>query len=105
VKVRILSPALDEIVQAAVWYDSKRKGLGAEYWRDVDSILARIEANPLEFAKSEFATAESDIRFAVVRRFNYVIHFVIEPAEVQIISVAHASRKPGYWIRRTRFKS
>ena len=76
-KVRVLSPALDEIVQAALWFDSKRTGLGGEYWRDVDSVFARIEANPLEFAQSEFATAESDIRFALVHRFNYVIHFVM----------------------------
>jgi hypothetical protein len=100
VKVRILSPALDEIVQAALWFDAKRSGLGGEYWQAVDATLMRIATSPLEFARSEFATSESDIRFAVVRRFNYVIRFLLDPAQVQVLSVAHASRRPGYWMRR-----
>jgi toxin ParE1/3/4 len=100
VKVRVLSPALDEIAQAALWFDSKRTGLGQEFWQTIDSALVRIETNPLEFARSEFATADSDIRFALIRRFSFVIHFLVETDEVQIVSVAHAARRPGYWTRR-----
>jgi hypothetical protein len=102
VKARVLSPALEEIAAAALWFDSQRVGLGAEFWQSVDSMLLRIEQNPLGFSRSEFATDDVDIRFAVVRRFNYVIHFVVEPDEVQIVSVAHAGRRPGYWLRRTK---
>ena len=56
----------------------------------------------LGFGKSEFATPELDIRFAVIRRFNYVVHFLVEADEVQILSVAHGARKPGYWLRRSK---
>jgi hypothetical protein len=94
VKVRVLSPALEEIADAALWFDSQRAGLGDEFWRSVDAMLSRIEAAPLGFARSEFATAELDIRFALVRRFNYVIHFLVETDEVAIISVAHGARRP-----------
>jgi hypothetical protein len=102
VNLRVLSPALEEISDAALWLDSQRAGLGIEFWHEVDATLVRIEANPLAFAKSEFATADLDIRFAVVRRFHYVIHFLVEPRDVQIVSVAHGARKPGYWLRRTK---
>jgi hypothetical protein len=100
VKARVLSPALEEIAEASLWFDSQRAGLGDEFWQSVDAMLARIENNPLGFAKSEFATPVLDIRFAVIRRFNYVIHFLVESDEVQIVSVAHGARRPGYWLRR-----
>ncbi len=99
-KAGVLSPALEEIAEAALWFDSQRIGLGDEFWQSVDAMLSRIEENALGFARSEFATPDLDIRFAVVRRFNYVIHFLVEAGEVQILSVAHGARKPGYWLRR-----
>lgn len=99
-KVRVLSPALEEIAQAAIWYDAQRARLGDAFWQAVDSLLQRIEENPLSFSASEFATAKFDLRYAIVWRFNYVVHFLIETDEVVIISVAHASRRPGYWLGR-----
>jgi hypothetical protein len=102
VKTRVLAPALEEIVEAALWFDVQRPGLGNEFWQSVDAVLSRIEKNPLQFAKSEFCKPDIDIRFALVRRFNYVIHFLLEPSEVEIVSVAHPGREPGYWLRRSK---
>jgi plasmid stabilization system protein ParE len=102
VKARVLSPALEEIAEAALWFDSQRAGLGDEFWQSVNATLLRIEQNPLGFGKSEFATEEVEFRFAVVRRFHYVIHFLVEPDEVQIVAVAHGARRPGYWLRRSK---
>ncbi len=100
--VRILSPAIDEIAEAVSWFDGKRPGLGGEFWRSVDETLVQIEQNPIRFAKSDYSTDEIEIRFAVIRRFNFVIHFAVDADEAQIVSVAHAGRKPGYWLRRVR---
>jgi hypothetical protein len=91
---------MEEIAGAALWFDSQRVGLGDEFWQAVDVILQRIEENPFGFAKSEFAAPGLDVRSALVRRFSYVIHFLIEADEVQVISVAHGARKPGYWLHR-----
>jgi len=102
VKVRALAPALEEIIEAALWFDSQRVGLGAEFWHSTDAVFSRIADNPDAFAKSEFATAEYDFRSAMVRRFNYVVHFLVEANEVQIVCVAHGARRPGYWLRRTK---
>jgi hypothetical protein len=98
----VLSPAVDEIAQAAEWFDSQRTGLGVEFWDAVDAAISRVEEAPLGFAKSEFAKPDTDIRFAIVARFHFVIHFLIEPNEVQILSVAHAGRRPGYWLGRVK---
>lgn len=98
--MRVLSLALDEISVAALWFDAQRPGLGNEFWQSINAALSEIERSPLTFSKSDFATPDSDIRFAVVRRFNYVIHFLIESDEIQVVSVAHGARRPGYWLRR-----
>jgi hypothetical protein len=97
VKVRVLSPAQQEIAAAAEWFEQRRMGLGHEFWKAVDSILDRIETNPGQFARSEFATDGVDLRFALVDRFRYVIHFLVNGDDIQILSVAHGSRNPGYW--------
>lgn len=99
-KARVLSSAIEEIAQAALWFESRRPGLGSEFWRLTDATLQEIEHNPLRFAKSDYATDEFEIRFALIRRFNYVVHFALDEQEVQIVSVAHAGRQPGYWLRR-----
>jgi hypothetical protein len=105
VNVRVLAPALEEIAEAALWLEKQRTGLGDEFWQSVDAMLLRIEANPSGFAKSEFATEQIDLRFAVIRRFNYVVHFLVEADEAQVVSVAHGARRPGYWLRRTKYDS
>jgi hypothetical protein len=33
VKLRVLSPAIEEIADAALWFDSQRVGLGDEFWQ------------------------------------------------------------------------
>ena len=103
-KLRVLSPALDEIATAALWLDSQRRGLGHEFWQPLDETLQRIEQRPMEFGRSDVATSDLDLRSAIVRRFNYVIHFLIEGEEVQIVAIAHAARRPGYWLRRVKSK-
>jgi hypothetical protein len=59
VTVRVLSPAIEKIADAALWYELQRPGLGTEFWRAVDAVLSDIESNPFRFAKSEFATPNS----------------------------------------------
>jgi hypothetical protein len=98
----VLSPAIEEIADAALWYETQRAGLGSEFWRAVDAVLSDIETNPFRFAKSEFATPELDFRAAMVSRFKYVVHYLVESQECQIVAVAHASREPGYWLVRAR---
>jgi len=100
VKVRVLSPALEEIAEAAKWYESQRAGLGSEFWKAVDTTLVEIDENPRRFGTSEFATADSEIRFAIFRRFRCVVHFLVEQDECQVVSVAHGARQPGYRLRR-----
>ena len=99
-KTRILSPALEEIVGAATWYDSQAAGLGGEFWQIVDDTMKAIGQNPHRYPQSEFATSDLDLRYVYIKRFKHIVHFAIESSEVLVVAVTHAARKPGYWINR-----
>jgi hypothetical protein len=41
------------------------------------------------------------IRKATIQRFPYVIAFEKHEQDVLVLAVAHAKRRPLYWLRRT----
>ncbi len=90
--VRFRVEALSEYEDAADWYEQQRTGLGDDYVAEVESVIARISANPLLHAK-----VYGDVRKAVVKRFPYIVLYLVEPTEIVIVSVFHTSRNPDVW--------
>ena len=46
-------------------------------------------------------------RFRLVKleRYNYIVYYEqVTEKDVYVFAIAHGSRKPGYWLRRTRRK-
>lgn len=43
------------------------------------------------------AVYEGDVRYCPLRRFPNVILYRLQDSTVQIITVMHPSRRPGYW--------
>lgn len=97
--LRVLPEAEAELQSAAVWYEQKRRGLGIEFVavvdRAFDSILENPEACPAW-------RADRPYRKHFLKRFPYVVLFRIDAPTVEIIAVAHAKRRPGYWLDRLR---
>ncbi|MBL8867531.1 MAG: type II toxin-antitoxin system RelE/ParE family toxin [Gemmataceae bacterium] len=90
--VRFRVEALSEYEDAADWYEQQRTGLGDDFVAEVESVIARISANPLLHAK-----VYGDVRKAVVKRFPYIVLYLVEPTEIVIVSVFHTSRNPDVW--------
>jgi plasmid stabilization system protein ParE len=58
----------------------------------------RIRANP-----DVGAPFDTEFRWLKVGRFRYIIYYGSRsPGVIEIFAIAHASRRPGYWLRRTR---
>ncbi len=54
----------------------------------------------LHWVKSEpliFRCFEDDFRKVKVGKFRYLVIFRIRGDEVQVLAIAHTSRRPGYW--------
>lgn len=78
----------------------RRRGaaLRARLMQAVADATARIAADP-----GVGAPAFVDYRWVKVGRFRYLLYYrQLAPDLIQVYAVAHTSRRPGYWLRRTR---
>ena len=93
--------SLDEITDAAAWYDGKRQGLGAELLEDVESVLAALPRRHASFPRLDLPI-EPVIRRALLARFPYALVFLELDSELRVLAVAHAKREPGCRLHRLR---
>ncbi len=81
--------AQDELIEAAIWYDDRRDGLGDDF---VDAVSAQVDS--ICRMPELFPIVHEDVRQAILRRFPYVVYFRLVGERVLIVSVFHASRDP-----------
>ena len=82
--------AAQEFDDSIAYYESKREGLGGEFRAIIEQSFQRIADNPERFPK-----VRGEVRRTVIlRRFPFVIHFLIEAKRIVILSVFHTSREP-----------
>ncbi|MCP3927802.1 MAG: hypothetical protein GY705_01735 [Bacteroidetes bacterium] len=71
-KAIILPLVKEDISNAAAWYNSKQKGLGKRFTKEVRSKVLLIRQNP------EISTIRyDDIRTTVLDVFPFMIHYTI----------------------------
>jgi plasmid stabilization system protein ParE len=81
-----------EYADAALWYEERRAGLGAEFASEVERAIEAIARNP-----ARFPIIHRDVRCIRARRFPYSVFFRIETTRVVILAVFHARRNPLTW--------
>ncbi len=100
-RLRVSPEAEEELGEAVLWYEARRTGLGVELVAVVDAALEAIVASPRSFP---LWRSDRDYRRMVLERFPYIVFFRLDAAddEALVVAVAHASRRPGYWVGRLR---
>jgi toxin ParE1/3/4 len=94
----VLPEAEEEISAAAEWYESQKTGLGVELMAEVDEALVDIADRPEAWPLWRDDRA---YRKRLLTRFPYVIFYeLVGRDRVDVVAVAHARRKPGYWLER-----
>lgn len=100
-RVELHPEAHAELRATAVWYDERRPKLGDEFIAEVSNVLDRIGEAPASFpAWLGTSAAPLSIRRAVVNRFPYVIAFEVHFGHTLVLAIAHAKRRPLYWLSR-----
>ncbi|MCB9361635.1 MAG: type II toxin-antitoxin system RelE/ParE family toxin [Flavobacteriales bacterium] len=84
--------AKKDFIAAYNWYESIRKGLGAEFELSIDASVLYIARNPSIFQK-RYKT----IRICFIDRFPYGIHFLIDKKIVRILAIFHTNKNPTNW--------
>jgi plasmid stabilization system protein ParE len=102
VRLELHPEARAELRSAALWYDERRPGLGDEFISEVSAALDRIgDAQESYPPWPRTRAAGPVIRKATIPRFPYVIAFEEHEQHLLVLAVAHAKRRPLYWLTRT----
>lgn len=101
-RVRILEEASQEAIEAAAWYEYEQPGLGAEFFAAVDAAIDVIEENFLPLSPLPEEAGDTGARRLILERFPYDLVAIELSEETVVIAVAHHSRKPGYWLGRSK---
>lgn len=97
-----LDPAVvDEIHDAAAWYEERRLGLAADLLGEVEQTLEQIALRPATFPRLAAMPQDLVVRSALLDRFPYALIFLPLPTgDLRVVAFAHAKRRPGYWLWR-----
>ena len=86
-----------EAIEAAVWYDDQRLGLGEEF---LDAIELSLDLSLRRRVPGSPVADLDDVRRVPVSRFPYHLIFLTSPEEIVVVAVMHERRRPTYWIDR-----
>ena len=95
--VAFRNEAMRELVDAFEWYESERAGLGDEFLTAVASAIRTIRRTP-----GRFRILDRRTRRALVKRFPYLLLFVVEDRSILVTAVFHLKRNPHRWSDRVR---
>ncbi|MBN1506831.1 MAG: type II toxin-antitoxin system RelE/ParE family toxin [Sedimentisphaerales bacterium] len=87
-----LPAARQDIADAFAWYEQQGSGLGLDFLRHVEAVVAEIQRHP-----AMYPAVLDDYRRALVRRFPYVIFYAVEPERIVVYAVFHCSQNPDKW--------
>jgi hypothetical protein len=96
-KLHILREAEDELTQAVQYYEDITPGLGIRLKHQVKQGICWIENN-----YDSPSVRPKGYRRLNCKSFPYYIDYFVKDAEIFIVAIANASRRPEYWLKRTR---
>jgi toxin ParE1/3/4 len=92
-KSLILLPRAEvDLIDAAIWYETERAGLGRAFEVDFDQTMSRVQASAQQFPE-----LEPEVRRAMLDRFPYGIFFLVGDDLVTVFAVLHLHRDPEAW--------
>ena len=81
-----------EVLVSAAWYAERSPVAGQAFLLELDHIVEQILESPDRWPLSLHRT-----RRIVFPRFPFSVFYRVSGGVVEIIAVAHQSRRPGYW--------
>jgi len=84
-----------EMVESAKYYESQQNDLGKRFLESVQSSINHIRINP-----DIYQIIHENIRRCQTKIFPFGIIFREQKNQIEIITVMHLKREPGYWKER-----
>ena len=96
----LLGEALDELREAAEWFSDRSPELGDALLDEVDRMILHLRQHPDLGTPVQLRRRTPGLRRVALRRFRYVLFYRVQDGLLQVVAVAHSSRRPGYWVQR-----
>lgn len=90
--------AESDVYDGYEWYESKQKKLGEEFLENLDEAKKAITNNP----KTYPVRYKKKVRVFVVNRFPYLILYVVNGKDIDVISVFNTNQHPKRWKERVK---
>ena len=89
--------AVEDVVEAAAWYEAHASGLGDQLIDEILDATRRAQENP-ELCRIVYR--EGGIRRVLTNRFPYRIFFSVVGETLYVQAVLHGARHDRRWIER-----
>jgi plasmid stabilization system protein ParE len=91
-QVSLLPQADEEIREAFHWYFARSPFAADAFRAEVVAAVDSLAEDPMMWP------ADADgVRFYILQRFPYTIHYEVTGSDVTVLAVAHQRRRPGCW--------
>jgi plasmid stabilization system protein ParE len=90
--IEILEAAAREFDEAFDWYAERSHGAAIGFASALDRVLEKILADPKRFGRTY-----AGCQYCKLDRYPYCAIYLHSDANVTVVAIAHAKRRPGYW--------
>lgn len=88
--------AVDEAAAARQWYEERSAKAAEAFVAELDRGVESLRESPLRWPPDA-----QDVRRLLLKRYPFALVYRVKLDEIQVLAVAHLSRRPGYWRERT----
>lgn len=95
--INFLPEVETDVQEAYKWYEEQLTGLGEDFLLSTDAAINSILRTPLHNQ-----VTYKQVRKLKTKRFPFGIFYVVQGSLITVISIAHLSRHPRTWKKRSR---
>ncbi|MFT4188951.1 MAG: type II toxin-antitoxin system RelE/ParE family toxin [Aeromicrobium sp.] len=95
--------AIGDLDDGYQWHEERQPGLGSDLAAELDVLIKQAMASPLQQKQYEHPKLPAGwrVRKIQLRRFSeYGLIYTVVENTFWVVAVAHAKRRPGFWIDR-----
>jgi plasmid stabilization system protein ParE len=97
-RITLHPSAEDELLESERFYKERGgRDLALDFVERVQTSLRVVAANPRRFP---FLAKCPNVQKCRITRFPFSIYYIERAEDIWIIALAHAKRRPGYWLDR-----
>ena len=99
-KVKVSTEAVEELIEAAAWYELEVPGLGDQLIDTFEQATIRLGKPNPPLVPLIGEAARLGAKRLILQRFPFSIVILTDHQVITVVAFAHHSRKPGYWHER-----